>query len=41
MEKGHIYKGSFSGWYSVSDEAFIPEMQVGVGYLGILLFWGY
>lgn len=28
MEKGLIYKGSHSGWYSVSDEAFYPENQV-------------
>lgn len=28
MEKGLIYKGCHSGWYSVSDEAFYPENQV-------------
>lgn len=28
MEKGLIYKGSHSGWYSVSDEAFYPPSQV-------------
>lgn len=28
MEKGLIYKGSHSGWYSVSDEAFYPANQV-------------
>lgn len=28
MEKGLIYKGSHSGWYCVSDEAFYPESQI-------------
>lgn len=27
MEKGLIYKGTHSGWYCVSDEAFYPEAQ--------------
>lgn len=27
-ERGHIYKGSYSGWYSVSDEAFLSEGDV-------------
>lgn len=27
-EKGHIYKGSHSGWYAVSDECFYPESQI-------------
>ncbi|CAL1532012.1 unnamed protein product [Lymnaea stagnalis] len=27
-ERGHIYKGSYSGWYSVSDEAFLSESDV-------------
>lgn len=28
MDKGLIYKGSHSGWYSVSDETFYPESQI-------------
>lgn len=28
MARGLIYKGSHSGWYSVSDEAFYPESQI-------------
>ncbi|CAE6428683.1 unnamed protein product [Rhizoctonia solani] len=28
VERGHIYKGTHSGWYSVSDECFYPESQV-------------
>lgn len=28
LEKGYIYKGSYKGWYCVSDEAFLPESQV-------------
>lgn len=27
-ERGLIYKGSHSGWYSVSDETFYPETQI-------------
>ncbi|ODV97579.1 hypothetical protein PACTADRAFT_47471 [Pachysolen tannophilus NRRL Y-2460] len=27
-EKGYIYKGQHSGWYSVSDETFYPETQI-------------
>ena len=27
-ERGHIYKGSYEGWYSVSDEAFLTEDEV-------------
>ncbi|GAA5989184.1 hypothetical protein JCM10908_001196 [Rhodotorula pacifica] len=26
--RGHIYKSSYSGWYAVSDEAYVPESQV-------------
>lgn len=28
VERDLIYKGSHSGWYSVSDEAFYPETQI-------------
>lgn len=29
LEKGgHIYKGFHEGWYSVSDETFVPESQI-------------
>lgn len=28
MERGHIYLGNYSGWYCVSDEAFLTEAQV-------------
>ncbi|KAG8737071.1 methionyl-tRNA synthetase [Ceratobasidium sp. 414] len=28
VDGGHIYKGTHSGWYSVSDECFYPESQV-------------
>ena len=28
MQRGHIYKGKHSGWYSISDEAFYTEPQV-------------
>ncbi|CAE7203139.1 unnamed protein product [Rhizoctonia solani] len=28
VERGHIYKGTHSGWYSISDECFYPESQV-------------
>ncbi|KAH9488994.1 Methionine--tRNA ligase, mitochondrial [Bulinus truncatus] len=28
QERGHIYKGSYSGWYSVSDEAFLSDSDV-------------
>eukprot|EP00117_Sycon_ciliatum_P038076 scpid57985/ scgid28365/ Methionine--tRNA ligase, mitochondrial; Methionyl-tRNA synthetase 2; Mitochondrial methionyl-tRNA synthetase len=31
VSRGYIYKGSFSGWYSVSDECFVPELQTEVG----------
>jgi hypothetical protein len=27
MEKGYIYKGYHEGWYSISDECFVPESQ--------------
>uniref|UniRef100_A0A1I7USW6 Methionine--tRNA ligase, mitochondrial n=1 Tax=Caenorhabditis tropicalis TaxID=1561998 RepID=A0A1I7USW6_9PELO len=27
-EKGHIYKSSYSGYYSITDECFIPESDV-------------
>lgn len=26
--RGHIYKGRYEGWYSVSDETFVGEDQV-------------
>lgn len=26
--RGYIYKSSYSGWYAVSDEAYVPESQV-------------
>lgn len=28
MNKGHIYKGQYEGWYSVSDEEFLSEEEV-------------
>jgi methionyl-tRNA synthetase len=28
VEEGHIYKGSHSGWYAVSDECFYTEQQI-------------
>ncbi|KAG8763948.1 methionyl-tRNA synthetase [Ceratobasidium sp. 423] len=28
VERGHIYQGKHSGWYSVSDECFYPKSQV-------------
>ncbi|KAG9053155.1 methionyl-tRNA synthetase [Serendipita sp. 407] len=28
VQKGYIYKGTHSGWYAVSDEAFYPSSQV-------------
>ncbi|XP_043912953.1 methionine--tRNA ligase, mitochondrial isoform X2 [Protopterus annectens] len=28
VEKGHIYKGVYEGWYSTSDESFLTESQV-------------
>lgn len=28
MEKGYIYKGSYKGWYSQSDEAFVRDSDV-------------
>lgn len=28
VDRGHIYKGSHEGWYSISDEAFYPEGQI-------------
>ncbi|ORY87585.1 tRNA synthetases class I (M)-domain-containing protein [Protomyces lactucae-debilis] len=27
-ERGYIYKGSHSGWYSISDETFYPESSI-------------
>jgi methionyl-tRNA synthetase len=27
-EKGYIYKGNYNGWYSKTEECFIPEIQV-------------
>lgn len=27
-KKGHIYKGQYEGWYSVSDEEFLSEEEV-------------
>lgn len=26
--RGHIYRGMYSGWYSASDETFVPESQI-------------
>ncbi|BGP14022.1 hypothetical protein JCM10213_005607 [Rhodosporidiobolus nylandii] len=28
-KRGYIYKSSYAGWYAVSDEAYVPEGQVG------------
>lgn len=28
LEKGYIYKGQHTGWYSISDETFYPEQQI-------------
>ncbi|GAA5890299.1 hypothetical protein JCM6882_008787 [Rhodosporidiobolus microsporus] len=28
-KRGFIYKSSYAGWYAVSDEAYVPENQVG------------
>lgn len=28
LEKGHIYLGSYAGWYSVRDEAFYDESEI-------------
>ena len=28
MERGWIYKGFHEGWYSVSDETFVPDSQI-------------
>lgn len=28
LKNGHIYKGSYEGWYSVPDEAFLTPEQV-------------
>lgn len=28
MSKGLIKKGNYAGWYSTSDEAFVPESQL-------------
>lgn len=30
-EKGDIYLGEYTGWYSVSDETFVPDNMVGDG----------
>ena len=30
LKKGHIYKGTYSGWYSVRDECFYNEGEVRV-----------
>lgn len=27
-ERGHIYKGTYSGWYSVRDECFYTESEL-------------
>lgn len=29
QKRGYIYKSSYAGWYAVSDEAYVPEGQVG------------
>lgn len=31
MEKGYIYKSSYKGYYSVSDESFVPENAITTG----------
>lgn len=28
LKNGQIYKGSYKGWYNVSDEAFVPDNEV-------------
>lgn len=28
QERGHIYLGKYSGWYCVSDEAFLSDMEL-------------
>jgi methionyl-tRNA synthetase len=28
MERGHIYKGKYEGWYCTVDEVFVPESQL-------------
>lgn len=28
LENGDIYKGTYKGWYNVSDEAFVPDNEV-------------
>lgn len=28
MDRGYIYKANYSGWYSVNDEAFVPETHL-------------
>ncbi|GAA5877533.1 hypothetical protein JCM8547_000181 [Rhodosporidiobolus lusitaniae] len=29
QKRGYIYKSSYAGWYAVSDEAYVPEGQIG------------
>ena len=31
QERGHIRLGNYAGWYSVRDEAFFTETEVGIG----------
>ncbi|XP_068228435.1 methionine--tRNA ligase, mitochondrial [Palaemon carinicauda] len=28
VDRGHIYKGAYSGWYCISDEAYLTDTQV-------------
>lgn len=28
VQKDYVYKSKYSGWYSVNDEAFVPETHV-------------
>lgn len=28
MDRGHIYKSHYEGWYCVADEAFVTESQI-------------
>lgn len=30
-DKGYIYKGRYEGWYCVSDEAYLSDMDVTSG----------
>jgi methionyl-tRNA synthetase len=37
VESGAVYKGSHSGWYSVSDECFYTETQIEKGPNGTMI----